>query len=405
MPIQNYSSFLRLTKLCGTRVPKEVIHALEPIRTDDQQVKQFGIVLATEMIQSIVQKTGDIRGFHFCTLNLEKSVQTVLENLDWVPKHPESANKVISDNIFPKKDLSKRLTDRDMRITPLTALTGAQSSLASQQLPAHPVSNEAGKGELNHASTWDEFPNGRFGDIKSPAYGGGVDLWTSGVAKSREAQWIGPTSSDVITDMFLSYLQSHQTGIVSFGSPFTSDTLSSESLTILPQLLEVTRKGWWTVGSQPAVDGAPSNDAIVGWGPYGGWVYQKAFVEFFADEEDVLRIENLIESEGNGVVTFFAADGADGFKSNMGGEGRNAVTWGVFPGHEIEQSTIIEHESFLTWKEEAFDRWNQWALSYPPGSDERKCLDQVRTSRWLISIVHHDYKDPDGLWTFLRKRL
>lgn len=29
---------------------------------------------------------------------------------------------------------------------------------------------------------------------------------------------------------------------------------------------------------------------------------------------------------------------------------RNAVTWGVFPGQEIVQSTIIERESFLSWK-------------------------------------------------------
>ena len=29
---------------------------------------------------------------------------------------------------------------------------------------------------------------------------------------------------------------------------------------------------------------------------------------------------------------------------------RNAVTWGVYPGQEIIQSTIIEEESFLTWK-------------------------------------------------------
>ena len=28
-----------------------------------------------------------------------------------------------------------------------------------------------GKGETTSASTWDEFPNGRFGDSKSPAYG------------------------------------------------------------------------------------------------------------------------------------------------------------------------------------------------------------------------------------------
>jgi len=32
MPIQTYSSFLRLTKLCGVRVPESVIAALEPIK-------------------------------------------------------------------------------------------------------------------------------------------------------------------------------------------------------------------------------------------------------------------------------------------------------------------------------------------------------------------------------------
>lgn len=31
MPIQTYSSFLRLTKLCGTRVPGYIMEALAPI--------------------------------------------------------------------------------------------------------------------------------------------------------------------------------------------------------------------------------------------------------------------------------------------------------------------------------------------------------------------------------------
>jgi methylenetetrahydrofolate reductase (NADPH) len=33
-----------------------------------------------------------------------------------------------------------------------------------------------GKGEVVAAATWDEFPNGRFGDFKSPAYGD-LDQW------------------------------------------------------------------------------------------------------------------------------------------------------------------------------------------------------------------------------------
>lgn len=102
---------------------------------------------------------------------------------------------------------------------------------------------------------------------------------------------------------------------------------------------------------------------------------------------------------------------------NMNEEDTNAVTWGVFPGHEIAQSTIIERENFLSWKvcwfksvlphcscrlqDEAFSIWFEWAECYPPGSDERKLLEDVRRNRWLITVVHHDYKNPMGLWKFL----
>jgi methylenetetrahydrofolate reductase (NADPH) len=80
---------------------------------------------------------------------------------------------------------------------------------------------------------------------------------------------------------------------------------------------------------------------------------------------------------------------------------RNAVTWGVFPGQEIVQSTIIEEESFLTWKDEAFSIWTNWASHFAPGSQERELLEGIRDTRWLVNVTHHDFKDPDALWRFL----
>jgi len=37
-------------------------------------------------------------------------------------------------------------------------------------------------------------------------------------------------------------------------------------------------------------------------------------------------------------------------RTSMDDDEMNAVTWGVFPGQEIVQTTIIERESFLAWK-------------------------------------------------------
>ena len=91
--------------------------------------------------------------------------------------------------------------------------------------------------------------------------------------------------------------------------PFSSAPLSNESQVILPHLLRLAELGWWPVGSQPAVDGLPSDDDTVGWGPAGGYVYQKPFVEFFVTEAIVDKLEAAIGTV-KGVVDFLAGNHA-----------------------------------------------------------------------------------------------
>jgi len=100
-------------------------------------------------------------------------------------------------------------------------------------------------------------------------------------------------------------------------------------------------------------------------------------------------------------VHYFAGNFKGDCRSNVPENGRNAVTWGVFPGQEVVQTTIIERESFLSWKEEAFSIWTEWSRFYRPGSPERSMLEDVRDNRWLVSVVHHDYRNSGALWTFL----
>ncbi|KAF8236297.1 methylenetetrahydrofolate reduct [Tricholoma matsutake] len=389
MPIQTYSSFLRLTKLCGTRVPGYIMEALAPISHDDQLVKDYGVMLATDMIRRLTTE-GDVPGVHFCTLNLEKSVSRVLERLRWTGVAASAQNKLIAVGLISPP------IDGDMRkltVTPSTATTTATLGLAN--LP--PTDTEAGRGELNNAATWDEFPNGRFGDFKSPAFGNQDPWGNSTILKSEQlAQWGHPRSLSDLTQLFLDYLHSKIST-----TPFSSTPLSPESMMILTHLEKLTNRGWWTVGSQPAVNGASSTDEVVGWGPRSGYVFQKGFVEFFCEKEDVEAIALRVEQRGKEWVNFFAGNHHGECWGNVPEGGRNAVTWGVFPGQEIAQTTIIEKESFLSWKDEAFSIWSDWALCYRPGSEERKTLERVRDERWLVSIVHHDYKDTEALWNFL----
>ena len=71
---------------------------------------------------------------------------------------------------------------KDLLINPVDASQSAANKLNSTQPIAE--TQEPGKGEVNNASTWDEFPNGWFGDYKSPAFGTQSDPWNPGTALS-----------------------------------------------------------------------------------------------------------------------------------------------------------------------------------------------------------------------------
>jgi len=90
-------------------------------------------------------------------------------------------------------------------------------------------------------------------------------------------------------------------------------------------------------------------------------------VEYFADPEDVTWLKERVQKCGKGMVSFLASNmevrfpfGEEetflttevqgDYESNLADEATNAVTWGIFPGHEITQPTIIERENFLAWK-------------------------------------------------------
>jgi hypothetical protein len=42
----------------------------------------------------------------------------------------------------------------------------------------------------------------------------------------------------------------------------------------------------------------------------------------------------------------------------------NAVTWGVFPGREVLQPTVVDPVSFRAWKDEGILKLRNWAHSY-----------------------------------------
>ncbi|KAI9022271.1 methylenetetrahydrofolate reductase-domain-containing protein [Phycomyces nitens] len=382
MPIPTYQTFRRMINLCKLYVPPAMMEALDSIKTDDEKVKEFGVELAVKMISELHTKH-NISNFHISTLNLERSTRLILQKLRLVPQEKPSSGETVRPPAWGSKLI-----------------------------------------EVNLAESWDEFPNGRYGDSRSPAFGENT-FGQGHVLQTSEAtrKWGYPKTPEDVTNLFTQYILGKLSSL-----PWCEDALHIESDVISQSLVEINRRGFWTVSSQPAVNGASSQDPVHGWGPKGGYVYQKAFIEFFVSDK---QVKDLLKRLGeNAEITYYAINQAGELLSNVTDpEAKNAVTWGVFPGKEIVQPTLIERLNFEAWKvmgdgldrekrawekgmiflnripcflhpkqEEAYLLWAEWEQQYPRESDTAKLLKHIRDHYWLVNVVHNDFQQPDSLF-------
>ena len=162
--------------------------------------------------------------------------------------------------------------------------------------------------------------------------------------------------------------------------------------------------GFLTINSQPSVNAAPSADPIHGWGGEGGYVFQKAYVEFFCNK-DMLDI--LLKLMPKYPLLSYHARNVNGEETLNVNEGANAVTWGVFPCREIIQPTVVDTASFRVWSEEAFELWRMWENIYKKGptsveekeiekyTKAQKVLQDIRESYYLVNLVDNDYTNAE----------
>lgn len=128
-----------------------------------------------------------------------------------------------------------------------------------------------------------------------------------------------------------------------------------------------------------------------GWGGPGGYVYQKAYLEFFCSPD---KLQILVEKcKSFPRLTYVAVNKGGNLISNVGSNDVNAVTWGVFPAKQIIQPTVVDPASFFVWKDEAFEIWSRgWASFYPEGDPSRKLLQEVSfLHKCYITLCTRDF--------------
>lgn len=424
MPVTTYSVFKRATKLSHALVPDDIAQKLQESSVDDDLVKELGVDIVTKIIKEINAKTNNrIKGYHFYCLNLEKSVASIMNRSDVlrpIMEAPsnlnENENAIESDTEEPD-ELAKgkgRHEKRRRKSSLLNENAVADKSLVQKTLIGKSLLGDkktlvdisSGKGSLGKDANWDEYPNGRFGDSNSPAYGEidgyGPSLKVSSASEAI-AKWGSPEKESDLTNVFIKYLSGEIDSL-----PWVDAALSPETALIQEELFEINKKGYFSLASQPAVDGVPSCDKIFGWGPRNGFVYQKAFIEIFVPKkkwDDVILV-NLKKYFDNMSITYYCGDNKGNVTSNLplskdSHNIKNTITWGVFPQKEVLLPTIIDFESFKAWNEEAFILWLEWARCYKRDSKPYQMLNSVYENYYLVSLISHDFKDEHALWNAL----
>lgn len=425
MPIQSYQILRRTTNLSHAKLPQSIVDRLEPFRGDDDAIKSKGVDILSEMVEQLKRRSDLSAGplpFHFYTLNLEKAVARIVERCNLIPEpgieddQDDSAIDDIAADMNgdklspPLKDVKQRRkssVNNETRNRVVVETLGTEQGRSYQTMDreagvptegdtrAATLQISEGQGTLGREATWDDFPNGRWGDARSPAYGEidgyGISLHVSRQKASK--LWGAPVDTKDISTIFQRYISGEIDAI-----PWSEEGFLPETNAIKQQLLTLNGKGWWTVASQPAVNGLRSSDPTFGWGPKGGFVFQKPFVELFLPHKDWIKLRESILDDPN--ITYFASNASGEFQSSDI-ESVNPVTWGTFPAKEIVTPTIIEAVSFKAWAEEAFSIWTEWRRIYPPKTATAKLLGEIREDCWLINLICHDFVDGDAIWRVL----
>ncbi|XP_035881211.1 methylenetetrahydrofolate reductase isoform X1 [Phyllostomus discolor] len=382
--IQSYHSLRQLMKLSKLEVPQSIRDVIEPIKDNDDAICNYGIDQAVSLCRKLLA-SGLVPGLHFYTLNRLKATTEVLKRLGmWTEEPRRPLPWALSAH--PKR--------REEDVRPIFWASRPKSY-------------------IYRTRDWDEFPNGRWGNSSSPAFGELKDYYLFYLKSKAPREellkmWGEQLSSEKsVFDVFVRYLsgEPNQNGHPVTCLPWNDEPLAAETSLMKEELLRVNRRGVLTINSQPRVNGKPSSDPVVGWGPSGGYVFQKAYLEFFTSRETVEALLQVLKKYELR-VNYHIVDVKGENITNAPELQPNAVTWGIFPGREIIQPTVVDPVSFMFWKDEAFALWvERWGKLYDEKSPSRRIIQHIHDNYFLVNLVDNEFPLDSCLWQVLEDTL
>ena len=392
-PIQAYNSVRQVVALAKSQIPDEAMAVLEANKQNDEAIRNFGIDYAVDLCRELLA-SGYAPGLHFYTLNRDVATLAIVKRL----------------GLYRDTSVQRPLPWRRQT---------ANKSRTCQELVRPIFWANHPRSYVYRTLNWDEYPNGRWGDSSAAAFGDynhhafyirHLDT-TEGAAPTQRAMWGENLQSEMDAwDVFVRFISDTPgpNGVKVARLPWSeSETLLDETRLISCDLMALNQGGMLTINSQPSANGVDSSDPVFGWGAPNGVIYQKAYLEFFMPR---CYVKAMLESlSRHPLVNYHIVDRSGTFDVHNSNEEEIhpiAVTWGVFPGREIVQPTVVDPEAFRVWKDEAFSIWTDiWADMYEEGSKSRRILQYIRDNYVLVNLVDNQFTRPTCLFRLCREVL
>ncbi|CAI8042483.1 Methylenetetrahydrofolate reductase [Geodia barretti] len=230
------------------------------------------------------------------------------------------------------------------------------------------------KAPASHKRTkeWDDFPNGRWGNSSSPAFGELADyhlfyLRTRWKPERLRVMWGEELNCpEDVFHVFECYLtgNKNKNGVKAYLEFFCSPSFMRALMTVL-------------------VDYPQVNYHIVN------------------RQVHTTQLKTLSTREHRDCYS--TAKGTENM-TNCDSYQPIAVTWGVFPGMEIIQPTVVDPVSFHIWKDEAFMLWGtHWASLYSPESTSHHIISHIQNTYYLVNLVDNDFVTGNVLFQRFRQ--
>ena len=187
-------------------------------------------------------------------------------------------------------------------------------------------------------------------------------------------------------------VQSYYSGSEVTITPWCSEAVSGQARLVTSILASLASSGVLTTNCQVAATNVPSEDPVIGWGPPGGFISQKGYLEFLMPKSRLASLLACVQSHPGVSYQVVSSDMMVDLTNLEDRDQALAVTWAVFPGQELVTPTITQPRLFPSWSREVFTLLEAgWGGLYPEDSPARSVIKDVAANYLHVWLVDNDF--------------